>query len=470
MKTISLLASILISGLVQSVCATTFTLYARNDFYRYNDALDSTLDGKDLYFDFGLGLDDIGGSGLSFHADGKATNYFYNHLAGIDERSWFDLTTGYLDWVNDPNSFMIRLGRQPYCNLVTESFDFDGLRTEIRPNANVVINAAAGLTVPTPYVTAVRSIDSTSVALGLPPQEVVTKKTDYFSNVKKGGMFLVDAAVTAIPRTTITAALGIMPPPYTKSVTTVDATPVAQPAHDLQDAPAAIGGSAANEVESDFRMALGAIVEPVSLLRLNGSGRFSAAQKAIDRYDLRATVRASTIFEGSLYLTGERGRYDSTNYFSVMLYEQLTEFGGAIDIFPDGGFFIHGDYHITSVKNEGADHFITFDISNRAITGGIVFGAGYHGTTLRPYAGLRIPMGKFFSLVGSGEFLWVDETDDDDVHNLFVASGGIRAAFFPVGLTIFPRVEYITNRYYKKDLRFLLTTNLLISHFRGAQR
>ena len=89
--------------------------------------------------------------------------------------------------------------------------------------------------------------------------------------------------------------------------------------------------------------------------------------------------------------------------------------------------------------------------------------------TFRPYGGIKLPFLKVFTLEGSGEYCYIDETDKDNIYHLLQFSGGLKIGISPIGLTIFPRVEYITNRYFTKDLRLLVTTNLLINRFWGGK-
>ncbi|MCX7727780.1 MAG: hypothetical protein N2053_13150, partial [Chitinispirillaceae bacterium] len=220
----------------------------------------------------------------------------------------------------------------------------------------------------------------------------------------------------------------------------------------------------------DFRVAIGGEFSPISFFRFNGSGRYSLIQNSLDRYDFRIRILPSSTVELLTYIIGESGRIDSTNYFSVMFYREVTEWGLSFNGFPSENSSIELDYHLTNVKREGSDHFFSFSASTAHLTGGITLGFGVHGFTLKPYGGFELPFLKFFSLVGNAEYYRVDETDDDNIHFMTIFSGGLKANFYPIGLTIYPKVEYINNRYYKQDLRFLLTSSLLISGFKGSYK
>ncbi|MBN1576841.1 MAG: hypothetical protein JW913_09830 [Chitinispirillaceae bacterium] len=482
MRTCIVAVFFFITGLFLSVSGTALTIYAGNDFYRYKDGIDSTKNGKDILLDFGFGLENIGGSGLSLITDMKGANVFHDGLSSLELRSPYELTTAYFDWRSQAGKLRFRLGRQQYTNLSVETFDLDGFRAEIHPTEKVGINATIGMYVPTPYVERTAYFEKEY----LPPikdtvadtfiikdtlKQKFRDKTPFLSTPAKSGILLLDGSVAAIPFTTITWATALVPKTFEKTTFLYDTTKVRRTDNVTYDSLAdSIGVTSLNE-KGDFRMALGANISPLSLLRLTGSGRFSIIQKGFDRFDGRITVIPMEILELSAYIIGEKGRIDSTNYFSMMFHRQLTEFGLTLNaFFQDENIFLQADYHMITIADEGIDHFISFDVSNPYLNGGVVLGAGFHGTTLRPYGGAKLPFLKIFSLEGSGEYCFVDETDADNIHHMVVLSGGLKTSIHPIGLTIFPRIEYITNRYFTKDVRFLLTTTLLINHFWGVEQ
>jgi hypothetical protein len=133
--------------------------------------------------------------------------------------------------------------------------------------------------------------------------------------------------------------------------------------------------------------------------------------------------------------------------------------------FEGGGGMLQADYHITTVRDEGVDHFLSFNLENHYIDGGVVLSAGWHGSTVRPYGGFKLPFLKFFSLVGSGEYAYVNRRVTRQIYHFAVLSGGLKMAFNPIGFTLYPRVEYCTNRYYTNDVRLLVTAGLLFTRF-----
>ena len=143
--------AVLISGFYLSASGSLLTIRAGNDYYQYKNRIDTTAGDNRLYFDFGFGLEDIGGSGLSFQTDGKASNAFIDGVGGASARRTYDITSGYFDWKNANNAFGVRLGRQQYSNLSFDSYDFDGLSIAVQPTAKASVNLAAGLLTPSPW-------------------------------------------------------------------------------------------------------------------------------------------------------------------------------------------------------------------------------------------------------------------------------------------------------------------------------
>ncbi len=502
-------SAILLLLLIASASGTAVTIHAGDDFYFKVDRLDSTRNTFSRYFNygsFGLGLDNIGGSGVSFHTDLLGTNAFFDNITKSSSRKIIELSTGYLDWRSGQGVLGLRLGRQPYTDLVFDSYDLDGLLVSVRPSSKGTMHLACGMTVPSawglPELDPV-SIPSAGVQDGI--DDILAKgykyKHSFFSNPARAGLLLLDGSLSVIPFTTLTAALGFTPAPgYMQPFFALDSVPfvteygVVRPdslVPEVVEHPA--------DDRHDFRAALGIDVSPVSFVRISGSGRFSSIEKRIDRYDGRLTVYPSKMVELSAYVSGEKGRIDSTNFFTIMLYDQISEFGLAFNAFPSNGVCIQGDYHSSFINNAGGDHFFSFDISSRYLSGGAGFSSGYHGMTIRPHAGVSLPFLKIFSLEGAGEFYRVwplvrkDLITKSDTlggpipagyaglvkygtttrkigfapNNAVFLSGGIKMSI-PVGLTIFPRIEYLINRYYAQDVRFLLTTNLLIRSYRGS--
>jgi hypothetical protein len=413
MKNHNILAILIILSAVISIFGSGLTFYAADNFYQSQDRIDSTKSKSAHYVDVGLGLDGIGGTGLSFHSDAMYSNGLTaiepDGITRASTRSPLQFTTAHLDWINAAGTVDCKLGRQMYTNLAIETLDLDGLRVAITPNLKTMVNLGGGLVVPSPEDTLKKIISNANI-------------------------LLADFRNTSIPLTTLNGAFAIE-----KSL----------------------------HGESDLRVALGTCVEPMKSLRFDGTGRFSTGAKGIDHLDGRLTYMPSGGLNMSAFFISEKGRIDSLNYFTVLMHEQLTELGCRLDYFPEGGGCVQAGYHVTSVKNEGSDHFFLINAASQVLEGGIVFGIGSHGMTVRPHGGCSFALGKYVFLKGSGEYLLVDEKDSEGTHQMVALSGGLKCAFYPIGLTIYPRVEYITNRYYSQDVRLLVTTSLLIHNFWG---
>lgn len=504
MKLFFTVFTVLISGFYLSASGSLLTIRAGNDYYQYKNRIDTTSKDSHLYFDFGFGLEDIGGSGLSFETDLKASNAFLDGANGASRRRTYDITTGYFAWESENNVFGARLGRQQYCNLSFDSYDFDGLSIAVQPTSKASVNLAAGLLTPSPWGKQVVGIQQnfdplTSQTIFLPD---TTYKHYLLGNPSNSMVAMLDGTVSAIPFTTLTYGLSLVPAPVVRSTFGYDTLPRFNPDSGKVVADSLVKVVREGDNTGDFRMALGADISPVSYLRFTGSGRFSLYQKGIDRFDARLRFLPGRVGDISVYVLGEKGRIDSTNYFSIMLLKQLTEFGLTANFFSESGIAVQLDYHATSFDDEGTDHFLTFDVSHRYLYGGGVLGFGYHGQIIRAYGGFAAPIGKVISLRGGAEFyrqfparyqpapfdpeyedlLWMQPNitpeeveailaglepvkDMKSPRNAILFTGGIKMSFSRIGLSLYPRMEYITNRYYKKDVRFLLTTNLLIRKF-----
>lgn len=409
---------ILVSGVFSTLFSGGMSFYASDQFYQFQDQFDSTRSQSEHYTDFGIAVTDLGGSGLSLHSDAFYTNAMPglkpDGITRASVRQPFELTTAYLGWQSAEGGTDLKLGRQQFTNLAVDAFDFDGLGIALQPNKAFSCNFGGGLILPTPFY-----ING-------------NEKKSLLANPGESGLFFGDFNIFTIPNTVLIGALALE-----KSL----------------------------HGESAFRAALGTIVEPTDYLKIDGTGRFSTAVKGFDHLDARITVLPSSSLSFSTWFLSEKDRVDSTNYFSILMHDQLSEFGAQMEFFPDGGGSVLGGYSLTSVKNEGIDHFFFVNASkNTYLDGGITFGIGYHGMTVQPRGGFSFPMLKIFTLKGSAEYYMVDETDDDGTHHLISFSGGLKTRF-PFGLTIYPRAEYITNRYYSQDVRFLITSTLYLHKF-----
>ncbi|MBN1760356.1 MAG: hypothetical protein JW863_18655 [Chitinispirillaceae bacterium] len=503
MKKSICVVAILISGFYLSASGSLLTIHAGNDFYLSEDRIDTTNKDNDLFFDFGFGLDDIGGSGLSFHTDLKASNAFIDGETSASARRAIDISTGYLDWRSGNRVFGARFGRQLYSSLSFDSYDFDGLSIGIEPTKKSTINLAAGLRVPSPWGTPYRkTVTATDPVSLLPYVDTVTGyKHNLLSNPGKSMVAMLDGSLSMIPFSTLTYGLSLVPAPYMRSHYGLDTTF----SRDINTGSLVVDTVdrtySEGDTKGDFRIALGTDIAPVSFLRFTGSGRYSVYHKGLDRFDARLRFLPGKVGDISVYFLGDKGRIDSTNYFSLMCFKQLHEFGLTANFFSESGIAVQLDYHATSFIDEGTDHFLSFDASQRFLFGGAVLGLGYHGESIRAYGGFSLPFLKVFSLEGNAEFyrvfpnvyrdapfdpelinlLWEqlgslelvnaalatlpDEKINASPQNAVLFAGGLKILFRRAGLKFYPRVEYVTNRYYTKDMRFRFTTDILIRKY-----
>ena len=503
MKKTFLAVLLLISGSFVITQGSAFTFYAGNDYYLTKDLIDTTAKEHNLFVNFGLGLDDIVGSGVSFHSDFLATNTTYDALTGATMRKTFEVATCYLDWRSEAGGANVRLGRQRFNNLVYDRYDLDAARLTFRPHTKAKINALFGLTVPTPYAGRTL-VQATDYAGSLLDSFSVEYKHFLLSDFDKSKVALVDGSFAPLPFTIMNASFGIVPAPYMRSRVGYDTISQVDP----------LSGAVTDSVvksekepgKDDIRGALGVAITPPGFIRFNGSARFSKVHNGFDRIDGRITVIPSDMTELTGYYLSSRSQFDSTNYLSYMFLDQLQELGASANFFPDKNTCIHVDYHFNSAANEGADHFFTFNATNNRLFGGITLSTGYNGTVIHPFASVRLPFWKVVTLEGAADFYrvfrtrhfetpWDSTTITEPVittdpatgdtlsitpyepgvikkaqspYNIVYLTGGLKIEIPRIGLSIHPQAQYIVNRYYKQDVRFLLTTKLLIyNYWRG---
>lgn len=489
MKKTFLAACLLISLNFVAIQGSALTFYAGNDYYFTKDLIDTTAKEHTLYFDLGLGLDDIGGSGVSFHSDFLATNAFYDGITGASTRKQVEITTGYLDWRSVKGGTKVRLGRQRYNNLVYDRYDLDGARLTVRPNSEMCFGAVYGLAVPSPYAKIL--MNNVLDISGNPTDSFTTEyKQYYLSDPNKASVMLLDGALSMIPFTTLNLSFGIVPAPYMHLRKTGDYV------FDVSDPASGLPGKDTMPVfeepgKDDVRAALGVNISPEAFVRFSGSGRYSKVHNGLDRLDGRLTIIPAAIAEISAYYFMSKGQIDSTNYLAYLFLDQLQEIGVSADFFPDKASCIHLDYHFITSANEGANHFFTFNASNRALFGGITLSTGYNGLVIHPFGSVRFPFWKVFTLEAAADYYRVFRTEYYSApydtlsilippppkikkfrspYNIVNVSAGIRLDISSIGLSIHPRAEYLVNRYYKQDVRFLLTTKLLINNYwRGRE-
>lgn len=505
MKKTFLAVSLLISAIFFISQGSALTFYAGNDYYYTKDLIDTTAKEHNLFFNFGLGLDDIVGSGVSFHSDFLATNTSYDALTGASMRKSYEIATGYLDWRNESGVAKVRLGRQRYNNLVYDRYDLDGCKLTFRPNRKTNINAAFGMTVPTPYARKTL-VQATDYAGNLIDSFSTEYKNYLLSDLNKSKVVLIDGSFSVIPFTTFNASLGFVPAPYMRSRIAYNSIPQVDPVTGTTNY--TVQRTVIEPGKDDVRGALGVAIVPESFIRFNGSARYSNVQNGFDRIDGRITVIPTEQVELSGYYLSARSQFDSTNYLSYMFLDQLQELGASANFFPDKKTCIHLDYHFNSAANEGADHFFTFDANTDKWLLGIGLSAGYNGNVIHPFGSIRIPLWNVVTLEASADFYrlwryrysdvpWDSTTNTEPVittdpitgevlsimpyepaqvkksqspYNVLQLSGGAKVAVSSIGLSIHPQVEYIFNRYYKQDVRFLLTTKLLIyNYWRGRE-
>lgn len=408
---------ILVFGLVSASFAGGLTIFAADHYYQKQDRFDSTRSKSEHYADLGITLTDLAGSGLSFNSDVLYTNALALLAAdGITReaaRQPLQITSGYLEWKNMNSSVECKLGRQLFTNCAVDAIDFDGLGIAFRPDKNNMVNVGGGLVVPTPFYT-----------------DTLPKKS-LISDPKNSTLYFADYSNMSLPHTIINGTFA-----YEKSIHGVSA----------------------------MRVAMGTRFSPVEYLRFDGFGRYSSAVNGLDHLDARVTYMPNRATDISAWFINERDRIDSLNYFSILMHENFTEVGTRIDYYLENDGCLQGGYHGVLVKNKGLDHFLMVNAASRYLDGGLTFGIGYHGMTIRPKGGFSLPVLSFFKLKGSAVYQLIEESGEEKRRSTVALTGGIKG-IFPFGFTMYPRVEFVTNRYYKEDIRFLFTTSLLLHSF-----
>lgn len=420
MKNQTIVISLLLSGVITFGYCGGISIRAADHFYQLKDGIDTTRSQSEHFADIGVALTDIGGSGLSLNSDLLYSNALSeiapDGITRASGRQPLQLTSGYLAWQSAEGKTEIKLGRQQFTSLAVEAFDFDGANVSLTAGKATGLNFGGGLTVP-------------------PPQYIYQNTNKpLLSNPATSSIFMADFYNKSLPFTSINGAFA-----SEKS---------------LQGLLSVL----------TTRCALATEIAPNDFIRFDGSGRFSTAVNGLDHIDARLTLVPSPGLEVSTWFLSEKDRIDSLNYFSIMMHEQLNEIGARLDYYPEGGGCVQGEYHVSTTKNEGTDHFFIVNAANKFLDGGVTFGNGYHGMTLRPHGGFKFLLGDYLQLKGSAEYCLIDETDNDSTYHLVTLSGGVKT-IFPFGLTIYPRVEYITNRYYSQDVRFLMTSSVLLHKF-----
>jgi hypothetical protein len=396
-----------------SARALSLDLYHGNIYYDRDDRVDTlaseTARRNNFYEDIGLSLQNLGSTGLSFSSDVSMTTDKLTHMA-----RQYDIRSTSLDWENRAAGLGASLGRQFVNNFARDAGYLDGLSLAW-DKGHLALSAFVGTAMPSPY--------SDSI-------------------VKITALKAVEAGFFGAMRVAAGTEIGL------------------GASADIQD-----------ESTRPYRLAASLKSDLGHTVAVRGHARYEISRQSLDEYFLQARFIPLDIVRLSLHAAGRAQRVDSVDYYERIFLDKYNEGGMAVGLYPAQGISLDGAYSLREF-GAGADHLASCNIAAKGAALLLGANAGVHGTMYRIMPAYTFTCAQLFELGASFEFNRYSTQLAPDWRNAITALAFMRW-FVPwltpgVSLVLEPQVEYLSNDYFKKDVRVMFLSIFNFHVFRQS--
>jgi len=401
-------------GFCGNVIATTLELFNQNIYYGRDDRVDTitsaTARRNNFYNNIGLDINNIGLTGLSFFSDVNITN---DKFTGFAKK--VEIRSTNLQWENTNAGLNISVGRNYVYNFSKDATYLDGINLNYDAGKIVSVSAFSGTNVPSRYSDSILSLKITDL------------ETGFYSNFR-------------IIRGT-TLGFGIT-------------------------------GNKQIKDSRFYTVGASLLSDIANIVLISANTRFEITNKNLDKYFINADFIKFTNINLALHLAGEAMQIDSINYYQRMILEKYNEIGLSGGLYPLKDLSLLGSYSLRAFS-QGLDHLTDFRIFYKGISLLLKANTGVHGTTYQIMPAYEYNYAQIFTLGGGFNYnryntelnpLWRDATCAYVFMRFFIPW------FAPsINLIVEPQFEYLTNEYYKKDVRVMFMSRLNFSGFKSSK-
>ncbi len=371
-----------------------------------NDRLDTAADDRRFYENFSIDLSNPGTTDLSCVADLNVTN-FYAPASG----SRLDIGSLYLDWQKLLGNVGLTAGRQFLSEFTATPSYFDGV--VLHYNGTLLSTRAyGGMRIPSRFVSTPVEFNGKAAEAG------------FWADLR--------------PHRTTVVGIG---------------------AHEEQD----------ENGNRELRLAASLKSHVNRYADISSVFRYETSHKSLEYYSVRLRSSPLKMLSLELYGLGQSWALDSLNFYRRMFLTRFNEAGGRAGLHLSNDAFLYLDYAKRFfAKGNDNDLDATVWFKGASLRFGSVEGVSGKSRRLVPAYTLRLH--EVAEISASASF-WHYEADSTGSIMRDAAAYTLEGRWFVplrrtgLNLVVEPRLEYLTNTYYSRDIRLWLFTRLSFSAF-----
>jgi|GEM_PF-5268328 hypothetical protein len=372
--------------------STSLDVVLDNTLYVRKNLLDSSASPVTYAGGYNASLEKIGSTNLSLFSDFGLANTFLDST-----HKKFEFRTLYLDAPVIPN-FDAKIGRQLMCDLILKNVCLDGARLEYDLADRAKFHGYLAEPVPSRY--------------GKP-------LVNHDLSLLQGGL---GADVAVHPTTWI----GVQAADITYSSDTAGQIPV--------------GGYVDSRISKN--------------LGVKADAEYDLAAEKMLQYSIDVNGRPTPHVQWRAYVLGENQAIDSTNAYERLVLGNYADVGLQLG-YNDHRTFVRGYYSLRALEN-GSDQLAGISASALGLFLDLEGGAGVSGSSVKMSAAYARDLLESLRCGAGASYYIFKLSQNPSQEHSFTARAYANWTIPAAGFVVAPELQYLTNQYYHRDVRFQL--------------
>ncbi len=391
-KTLRITSVSLVLALAWQASPTSLDVVLDNTIYARNNLIDSSMPPVTYAGGLSASLEKIGSTNLSLYSDFGLANTFLDST-----HKNFELRTLYLDAPLLPN-LDIKIGRQLLYDLILKNVCLDGANLEYDFANRAKVHGYLAEPLPSRYEKAFVNHDL---------------------HMLQGGL---GADVAVRPTTWV----GVQAADITYASDTAGLIPIA--------------GYIDSRINKNFNA--------------KADAEYDIAGERMEQYSVDFCGRPTAHLQWRAYVLGENQAIDSTNAYERLVLGQYADVGLQL-AYNNRRNFIRGYYSVRTLSN-GSDQLAGISASALGVFLDLEGGGGISGSSIKMGAGYAREFIQYLQC-GAGLSYYVSKLSQNPSQEHSLTARLYANWIIPsVGFAVAPEVQYLTNEYYHRDIRFQL--------------
>lgn len=190
-------------------------------------------------------------------------------------------------------------------------------------------------------------------------------------------------------------------------------------------------------------------------LGLKADAEYDLSSEELEHYGIALDGRPTAHLRWRAYLLGEARSIDSTNAYERLILGKHTDVG--LQLGCTGRRHNASAYYSLRLVNNGNDHLTGASVSIRGIFLNAESGYGVSGSSLKLAAGYAYDILTTLRIGVLGTSYAFETTQNPEQKQSLTARTYLNWNIPNLGLAIAPEMQFLSNDYYSKDVRFLLS-------------